>query len=447
MLSTHEAPPSRRRLKPCRPTVNLRPVTEGALERSERRDKREIILDAALEVFSRKGVYGSPIADIAAEAGVAYGLVYHYFRNKEEILNTIFDERWALVTELLEGAEKTGADTRERLRGAAHIFLSSYLRRPQVVELLLLEFTRTSKFLEPVHIERIARAFAVVRRILERGQEDGEVRSDVPADLLMLLFVGGLQMIIQTQVLGAFREPEDWLGRARDSGISIVEVDRLDDGSVREYAEAVLGTSSLPQDFVKWLVWESGGNPTLIRQAIEYLVAREGLTWQPEGWEVRMDRVQSLQIPGGAGSTWASGIEELAPEELHIIQTAAVFGRHFGVVPLAQVLESDPDSLYGTLRDLAKRGVLEEWGAESFEFPHLALRESIYVNYLTDGGSLSGSTQLISHPLLGHQIPRAVEWTPPAEPGIVSIWAIVHDVRGGTSVARRFIRVEDVDEP
>jgi AcrR family transcriptional regulator len=177
------------------------------LERSEPRDKRELILDAALAVFSRQGVFATRIADIAAEAGVAYGLVYHYFRNKEEILNTIFEERWARVTERIEEAEAKGADTRGRLQGAAHVFLASYRARPEVVELLLLEFMRTSKFLEPVQLERIGRAFDVVRRIVERGQKDGEVRDDIPADLLMLLFVGGLQMIIQTQVLQVFRGP------------------------------------------------------------------------------------------------------------------------------------------------------------------------------------------------------------------------------------------------
>jgi AcrR family transcriptional regulator len=180
------------------------------VERSEPRDKRELILDAALNVFSRRGVFASRIADIATEAGVAYGLVYHYFRNKEEILNTIFEERWARVSDLLEEADQKGNSLEERLREAANLFLSAYRRRPQLVEVLLLEFTRTSNFLEPVHLDRIGRAFAVVRGMLERGQEEGEVRNDLPADLLMLLFLGGVQMIIQTQVLGVFEEPEQF---------------------------------------------------------------------------------------------------------------------------------------------------------------------------------------------------------------------------------------------
>ncbi len=180
------------------------------MQRSERHDKRELILDAALKVFSRNGVFGTRIADIATEAGIAYGLVYHYFRNKEEILTSIFEERWASITERLEEAALVGKDTRDRLRRATGVLLSGYRERPQVVELLLLEFTRTSKFLEPSQLDRIGRAFGVVRHILEEGQKAGEVRMGLSVDLLVLLFVGSVQMIIQSQVLGVFTGPGDF---------------------------------------------------------------------------------------------------------------------------------------------------------------------------------------------------------------------------------------------
>ena len=177
---------------------------------NERPDKREVILDAALEVFRSRGVYATRIADIANQAGIAYGLVYHYFKNKEEILNTIFEERWAEVTEALERAAKQGVDSRDRLERLAAVFIRSYRSRPQVVELLLLEFSRMSKFLEPLHVEQIARAFAVVTRAIEQGQADGELSGRVRAPVLMLLFVGGLQLILQCQVLGVFRPPKSF---------------------------------------------------------------------------------------------------------------------------------------------------------------------------------------------------------------------------------------------
>ena len=57
-------------------------------------DRRKTILRAAVEVFARKGYHGCRIADVAKEAGVAYGLVYHYFRNKEELLQLVFEAGW-----------------------------------------------------------------------------------------------------------------------------------------------------------------------------------------------------------------------------------------------------------------------------------------------------------------------------------------------------------------
>ncbi len=191
------------------------------MNRRDRTDKRAQILDAALAVFSRKGIFASRIADIASEAGIAYGLVYHYFRNKEEILNTIFEERWARVTELLEEAEEAGESCREQLEGAVEVFISSYRDRPQVVELLLLEFSRMSKFLEPTHLEQIGRAFAVVTRILENAQKAGEIRSDVPASLLMLVFLGGIQLILQSEAFGGVRLPEGFAARGAETVVDV----------------------------------------------------------------------------------------------------------------------------------------------------------------------------------------------------------------------------------
>ena len=60
-------------------------------------DKRRMILDAAVRVFARQGFHHCRVSDVADEAGVAYGLVYHYFNSKEEILNTLFLERWQIM--------------------------------------------------------------------------------------------------------------------------------------------------------------------------------------------------------------------------------------------------------------------------------------------------------------------------------------------------------------
>ncbi len=69
-------------------------------------DKRRVILDAAVRVFARRGFHVCRVSDIADEAGVAYGLVYHYFSSKEEILDTMFLERWEVMLEAIADADR-----------------------------------------------------------------------------------------------------------------------------------------------------------------------------------------------------------------------------------------------------------------------------------------------------------------------------------------------------
>ena len=65
-------------------------------------DKRRLMLDAAIRVFARQGFHSARVSDIANEAGVAYGLVYHYFESKDEVLDTVFLERWNVLLEAID---------------------------------------------------------------------------------------------------------------------------------------------------------------------------------------------------------------------------------------------------------------------------------------------------------------------------------------------------------
>jgi TetR/AcrR family transcriptional regulator, fatty acid metabolism regulator protein len=69
-------------------------------------DKRRAILDAAVRVFARQGFHTCRVSDIADEAGVAYGLVYHYFASKDEVLNTLFSERWDVMLEAIREIDR-----------------------------------------------------------------------------------------------------------------------------------------------------------------------------------------------------------------------------------------------------------------------------------------------------------------------------------------------------
>lgn len=183
---------------------------EGATEtRGARSAKRQQILDAATRVFASRGYHGARVSDIAREAGIAYGLVYHYFRNKDEILDTIFAERWGAFVGVVDGIAAGEQPAAEKLRQLAALVLFAYRRRPDWVKVLVFEIQRTSRFSEPEQIEAVGRLFRSVARIVRVGQESGELRRDLDANLVCLAFIGALETMITSQVLGVMRLPDE----------------------------------------------------------------------------------------------------------------------------------------------------------------------------------------------------------------------------------------------
>jgi len=173
-----------------------------------RRDKRALILDAAIKVFARKGYHGCRVSDIAREADIAYGLVYHYFTNKEEILRTIFDERWSGFLELVDEIAARDTSVEDKLVSIAALMLNAYRVRPEWVKVLVLELQRTSRFAEPGQIRAVGLLFQSVARILRAGQDAGELRPDLDPDVACYVFIGALEIVITSLVLDLIKIEE-----------------------------------------------------------------------------------------------------------------------------------------------------------------------------------------------------------------------------------------------
>jgi AcrR family transcriptional regulator len=181
------------------------PIAPGP---SPRRDKREAILDAAIQVFARRGYHGSRVSDIAREAGIAYGLVYHYFRNKEEILRSIFEERWSGFLEAVEAIAGSNTSAEDKLVSVAALILNAYRLRPAWVKVLVLEIQRSSRVTDPGQIRAVGRFFQLVAKILRSGQESGELRRDLDPDVACYVFIGALELVITSLVLQVIRLDE-----------------------------------------------------------------------------------------------------------------------------------------------------------------------------------------------------------------------------------------------
>jgi TetR/AcrR family fatty acid metabolism transcriptional regulator len=183
-------------------------------------DKRRLILDAAVRVFARKGYHTCRVGDIAEEAGVAHGLLYHYFRSKEELLETIFRETWRDVLDAVRSVEESDETARDRLAGVAKILLRSWRRDPDLVRVLVREVTRSSHLQQ--RIDEIDQAFAGLERIIARGQEEGEFRADLNPRMVSYVFYGALEEILTGWVLGQLDDGGDQVAVAEQTVIEVV---------------------------------------------------------------------------------------------------------------------------------------------------------------------------------------------------------------------------------
>ena len=183
-------------------------------------EKRRLLLDAAVRVFARKGYHTCRVGDIAEEAGVAHGLLYHYFASKEELLETVFRENWSDLLEAVKAVEEAGEPAREQLRQVAAILLRSWRRDPDLVRVLVREVARSPQV--QLRVAEIGEAFQAIERIVRRGQEAGEFRSDLDPRLAAVIFYGALEEILTGWVLGQLPDGDDEVARAERTVVELV---------------------------------------------------------------------------------------------------------------------------------------------------------------------------------------------------------------------------------
>ena len=183
-------------------------------------DKRQVLLDAAVRVFARQGFHGSRVGDIAEEAGVAHGLLYHYFRSKDEVLATIFRENWRQLLERFHSVEQSPEAAVEQLGGVAKILLRTWRNDPDLVRVMVREVARSPQL--QGQIEEIREAFATIQRIVERGQARGELRRDLDARLASWIFYGALEELLTGWVLGELPDGDDEVARAERAVVDVV---------------------------------------------------------------------------------------------------------------------------------------------------------------------------------------------------------------------------------
>jgi AcrR family transcriptional regulator len=183
-------------------------------------EKRRVILAAAVRVFARTGYHTSRVGDIAEEAGIAHGLLYHYFGSKEEVLHTIFRENWSELVETFRRIESSEEPALAQLEGIAKVLLRSWRNDPDLVRVMVREVARSPQLQSQV--DEIREGFLVIQRVIERGQADGTFRPELDARLASWVVYGGLEELLTGWVLGQLPDGDGDVARAEQTVIDLV---------------------------------------------------------------------------------------------------------------------------------------------------------------------------------------------------------------------------------
>jgi TetR/AcrR family fatty acid metabolism transcriptional regulator len=178
-------------------------------------DKRRVILDAAVRVFARQGFHTCRVSDVADEAGVAYGLVYHYFSSKDEILDTLFLERWDVMLEAIAEADASARSPRDKLSTIAGFIVDSYRHNPELMKVIVVEVTRAANTFGRTHLRKIRDAYALIAAIVSQAQEDRLFRAEVTPEFAALAFYGSIEQVLTSWIFDSRVIPDDELERAK----------------------------------------------------------------------------------------------------------------------------------------------------------------------------------------------------------------------------------------
>jgi TetR/AcrR family transcriptional regulator, fatty acid metabolism regulator protein len=179
-------------------------------------DRRRQILDAAVRVFARQGFHGCRVSDIADEAGVAYGLVYHYFRSKEEVLDTLFLERWdVLVATIDEVAAREDMAPRDQLHVIASFIVDSYRYDPDLMKVIIVEVTRAANSFGRTHLVKIREAYDGIAGIVERAQTEGTFKSAVTPQYAAMAFYGAIEQVLTAWIFDLLPRGQDEYEQAK----------------------------------------------------------------------------------------------------------------------------------------------------------------------------------------------------------------------------------------
>jgi TetR/AcrR family transcriptional regulator, fatty acid metabolism regulator protein len=204
-------------------------------------DKRQRILQAAIKVFARKGYFAARVSDVAKKADVADGTIYLYFKNKEDILVSLFDEVMAERMETVreELAAVQGAPA--RLRAIAQHHLSAMGGNRDLAVVFQVELRQSTQFMERFTASWLRDYFSLVAEVIDDGIREGSLRADLNRKVVTKAFFGALDEMVTSWVIGG----KDYdLARLAGPVVDLFLRGASAEGASKDAERALAGTSA-----------------------------------------------------------------------------------------------------------------------------------------------------------------------------------------------------------
>jgi TetR/AcrR family fatty acid metabolism transcriptional regulator len=164
-------------------------------------NKHQKILQAAIKVFSEKGFYNSRVSEIAKEANVADGTIYLYFKNKDDILISLFEEEFGKIVQNMRAALEKDKDALQRIKRFAIAHLSIVTKQQELAEVMGVEVRQSSKFMKEYVNKPFIEYLNIIRSVVIEGQEKGLIRKDLTPGIMKRAFFGALDEMARYWVL------------------------------------------------------------------------------------------------------------------------------------------------------------------------------------------------------------------------------------------------------
>ena len=163
--------------------------------------KHQKILQAAIKVFSEKGFYNSRVSEIAKEASVADGTIYLYFKNKDDILISLFEEEFAKIVRDMRAELAREKDALQKIKRFAITHLSIVAHHPHLAEVMGVEVRQSTKFMKEYINHPFIEYLNIIRSVVIEGQEKGLLRKDLTPGVMKRALFGALDEMARYWVL------------------------------------------------------------------------------------------------------------------------------------------------------------------------------------------------------------------------------------------------------